>query len=871
MPSPPPPLAAPALSMPSPPPLAAPALCMPLAAAGSGSSGQQQHRRRLRDWRSLSAVSHLRWALSRVVRLDTHCLLSLPIFFALLSILLVEFFLYVAVKLSVKFCEEAYFRCVTKVVVVAGSRDAYRNSGVCCSEGADEGRRGGCDGGGGGGQKRKRGGRGGTELEKNSPKNMNNQYRSTPAPQRTSPTHPHKRTTSPATNSKSSTFSSSLFSLLLSPLLATPSGLISLRALKRRMFRCTTYGRYFSCVEQLDVLTGRSEWKHQLSSTSYDYPTVAKRKELLQYRRLSRDVAGVVAVLRTCVDGQFGGIFRESLYSRTFAGTKKLVEEYVDEVCVCLQYLQQYVTEQHNNTQQATSSGGGGRKYEREGGDSWRDVAEVLCAGDEHIDRIACTQEGAPPHSTTTGATSGVACHADSIRSMLHDGTCQWGCTALILSGGAMLGMHHFGLCETLLQVGADNRKRAGGGCSDSVMPNVVCGTSAGAVVAAWLCTHTEEELLKEINAEHISKAFAALRPNNWFHRLWRILRVGYMCDVPHWTKQARRLYGDLTFLEAYEKTGKVLNICMTRAEGGDGSPLLLHYKNAPNVAIYSAVLCSSSFPFLAYPLQLKEKCEDGELVESCEFEGSFYHDGSLSGDIPISQLRECWGVTFTIVSQVNPHIFPFCGLRAHGEAGAPVAWRGAAGRWRAGFIMSGLELFFKENMRFLLRLIALLDVSPTYRGINCGALALQSYGGDVTIHPRSLSWRHSRLANDLTESEVEWYIQEGRIMTYPKMSLIINRMRIERALERLHLAAFEPIFAEATSTAHRKGVDCTPSGYSVVEQRTFQLLGRLYNYRESKDQRRGDKAEISFGQEYPTTRSRQSASRAMAGVGGAV
>eukprot|EP00921_Rhytidocystis_pertsovi_P014584 GHVQ01023547.1.p1 GENE.GHVQ01023547.1~~GHVQ01023547.1.p1 ORF type:complete len:588 (+),score=109.96 GHVQ01023547.1:3961-5724(+) len=338
------------------------------------------------------------------------------------------------------------------------------------------------------------------------------------------------------------------------------------------------------------------------------------------------------------------------------------------------------------------------------------------------------------------------------------------------------------------------------------------------------------------------------MSPNNWFSRAWNILRRGYMCDMNVWVKSAENLYGDTTFLEAYEKTGKVLNICMTRADATDGdagAPLVLNYKNAPNVVLYSAVLCSVSIPFFSYPLNLKEKTRDGQLVESVEFEGSFYHDGSLSGDIPINLLRDMWGITFTIVSQVNPHVFPFSGLRAHGEAGSPVTWRGRSGKWRAGFVLSALELFFKESMRFILRLVALLDVSPTYRGINCGALALQSYSGDVTVHPRSLSWRHARFANDLTKDEIDWYLQEGRVMTYPKMSLILNRMRIERALERIHLAAFEHLYASRLidqqnnlapqgvySPVSFPGGGSTPSinPYSVVEQRTFKHISQLHH-----------------------------------------
>ncbi|CDI80631.1 patatin-like phospholipase domain-containing protein, putative [Eimeria acervulina] len=162
-----------------------------------------------------------------------------------------------------------------------------------------------------------------------------------------------------------------------------------------------------------------------------------------------------------------------------------------------------------------------------------------------------------------------------------------------------------------------------------------------------------------------------------------------------------------------------------------------------------------------------------------------YFLDGSLSGDVPLKAIHEEVNApSFALVSQVNPHIFPFSGIRAHGEAGKPVSWRGAGGKWRGGFILSGLEVFLKEHLRFLLRLIALLNVSPTLRGINARALALQPYTGDITVYPRRLHWRHLRLMNDQTLDDVTWYVQEGRLMTFPKLHLISNRIRIEKAID---------------------------------------------------------------------------------------
>lgn len=61
---------------------------------------------------------------------------------------------------------------------------------------------------------------------------------------------------------------------------------------------------------------------------------------------------------------------------------------------------------------------------------------------------------------------------------------------------------------------------------------------------------------------------------------------------------------GETTFLEAFQRTGRVLNItCSTVAgDSGEQVPLLLNYQTHPHVLIASAVICSGSMPGLLNP-----------------------------------------------------------------------------------------------------------------------------------------------------------------------------------------------------------------------------------------------------------------------------
>lgn len=57
----------------------------------------------------------------------------------------------------------------------------------------------------------------------------------------------------------------------------------------------------------------------------------------------------------------------------------------------------------------------------------------------------------------------------------------NYGASALCLSGGAGFGYYHFGVVKAFLEA--------------DLLPKVVTGTSAGGIVAALVCTRTDDEL----------------------------------------------------------------------------------------------------------------------------------------------------------------------------------------------------------------------------------------------------------------------------------------------------------------------------------------------------------------------------------------
>ena len=117
--------------------------------------------------------------------------------------------------------------------------------------------------------------------------------------------------------------------------------------------------------------------------------------------------------------------------------------------------------------------------------------------------------------------------------------------------------------------------------------------------MAALVGVHNEDELLKFLSGEGIDlSAFAtrsakAARESNgnapkhgWYstlvRRVKRFVTEGYLLDASVLEECVRANVGDLTFMEAYQRTKRVLNI--TVAPMGNGMPNLLNYLTAPNV-----------------------------------------------------------------------------------------------------------------------------------------------------------------------------------------------------------------------------------------------------------------------------------------------
>jgi TAG lipase/steryl ester hydrolase/phospholipase A2/LPA acyltransferase len=373
-----------------------------------------------------------------------------------------------------------------------------------------------------------------------------------------------------------------------------------------------------------------------------------------------------------------------------------------------------------------------------------------------------------------------------------------FGRTALVLSGGGALGTFHLGVIKALLE--------------HRLLPRVLAGSSVGAVVCAVTATRTDSELsalLENISSFDLTFFSHAALPVPAASSTAGKLLLGTSSmqaneDPEQLVRRLRHLLGDVTFVEAYTHTSRVLNLSVSAA-GGNEPPRLLNYLTAPHVVVWSAVACSSAFPGLPQPRELLARSVTGELVRFADSNAAGLHelmmndmpsskkldggggggvlgcatptntgwrDGSLEDDLPMRGLSEMFGVNHFIVSQTTPHIIPFLNLKKQ---------LGVAGQLA--------EAEIKHRCR------QALEILPRWKWPARWLRAFsQPWEGDVTI---ALPHAVAQLAKGIigpSRSALLQAVRQGELSTWAKISAIQCNCGIEATLDACiqHVAAWE-------------------------------------------------------------------------------
>lgn len=459
---------------------------------------------------------------------------------------------------------------------------------------------------------------------------------------------------------------------------------------RHKLATAPNYEAWKGAALELDYLEGNVDWKEDFSSDLYNVELIYERLSNLRQYHQRNETEKLKRALREGLHHDLGNMGNPALYTRSRVGTKHLIEEYINQVCESLDYL---------------------------------------C--DQPIPGVSLDQK----------------------LTFFRDTLTSYGRPALLLSGGASLGMFHLGVIKALWERG--------------LLPQVIAGSSVGAIVAGILGVHTDAEIPDMLNPDsHNLKAW------KWKGVLSAMRGEGLM-DQAELRSCLRSNIGEYTFEEAFERTGRSINVSVSPVQTNQKARLLSGY-TSPYQLVWSGVLASAAVPGIFPPVTLMKKDVTGNILPYMP--RLRFVDGSVVSDLPVERLMHLYDVNFTIVSQANPHVVPFLNRRGQDEkvslAGLPLHLL------KSEMQFHGRGLF--DFMRKRLRPELLRQVSGQLY-----AIMAQRYSGDVTIAPHYEMRHFRRMLSNPEPAFVRELILAGERATWPKISMIRSHAKISKTLER--------------------------------------------------------------------------------------
>jgi len=537
---------------------------------------------------------------------------------------------------------------------------------------------------------------------------------------------------------------------IIETLVATPKH----RALRSKMAKASkSYQEWYQIAAELDQSQKRNVWQNTTSDeTSYQYNWQLIQQlldDMREARLIKKDPILALAILQQCTRKNVGGIMNEDLFTKTYTGEPKfIVMEFINEVTKTLYWVTDQTllheeatteaeaeAERHiklknrrlsfsfdKNFQEktrmerqkiwksllafATLDFGTGTETHQDGvGNAPKPPRQIDTsqAAATHDDS-AREPSDKPPGSSSSSASSSLGSSIPPVQReqlfrFLKRARNAYGKTALCLSGGSMMGLYHLGHLKGLMET--------------DCLPDIVSGCSAGSAIGAVLCTRTNDELHRDLDPQVIGPHLHCFE-RSWPDRIKSVWKTGNIFNGEDWLKMIKWFScGDMTFEEAYQKTGRVLCVALA-ATTKKTPPILINYISAPNVTIASAVVASAAVPGFVSPQQLQCKDPDG-TVRSAGPET--YFDGSIRHDIPTAGLSEMLNCHFFVACQCNPHIVPFF-FNPKGGVGQPSRWSGGEQEtsWRGGFLLAALEMYLKNDMKSKFVFLRDLDAAVASR-----------------------------------------------------------------------------------------------------------------------------------------------------------
>ncbi|OWP49737.1 patatin-like phospholipase family protein [Pseudomonas nitroreducens] len=458
--------------------------------------------------------------------------------------------------------------------------------------------------------------------------------------------------------------------------------------LREKMDRAHTYSEWAEHAAALDRESGMDDWRNNEVSPLYDYRTVRQRYERLRGMRNAGAYANLMFALNEGIHGNLAGMGRAALYGQASLGTKYLIHQYIEEVCLALKTIDQ--------------------------------LDESVISLEERKDFF------------------------------LRAGQC-FGRSALMLSGGAVLGYFHAGVLKALFE--------------QDLLPSIISGSSAGSILASIACTHGDGELLQFLQPELLLMHSEA--PGS--RRRKRTRPVLQSDDLAAYLE---RLIPDLTFAEAYKVSGRHLNITVTGLEPRQ-APRLLNAITAPTVLVRSAVMASCAIAGIYPPVTLQAKNAAGVQVPYLPEQQ--WIDGSFLDDLPAKRLGRLYGVNHFISSMANPAALLF----TPNPNARPNLLQSAVNQQIK--LSKGVATYLLRLGRDHLRIR-----NPTlarWQHLSYSVL-VQDYIADINLFLGKRWHNPLKLLAPMPLNELRQLLREGEQVTWEHMEMVRNCTAISRTLD---------------------------------------------------------------------------------------
>jgi TAG lipase/steryl ester hydrolase/phospholipase A2/LPA acyltransferase len=474
-------------------------------------------------------------------------------------------------------------------------------------------------------------------------------------------------------------------------LMLSISSSISLTRLERKMRGANSYADWKQAALQHDSVSGLEAWRHKEVSNSYDHLNIRTRIDILRRLRQEKDDIGLLFALNEGIHGNQGGMGKLILHKLAKFGTKRLIEEYVDEIVDAL----------------------------------------------DHISTI--------PESMQIK-------REDKLDFFERASRC-FGRSALMLSGAGSLGHFHLGVIKTLIE--------------HQLLPNVISGSSAGSIFAAVLGTYTDDELTLALEGDIL---IDPLQLSNIDTVQKRVVRA--QVDSASLKMTLEAVIPDITFQEAYEKTGRMISITIAPSEEHQTSRLM-NAVTSPNVYIRTAVMASCAVPGVFSPVMLMAKNVYGETQSYLP--DRRWVDGAVTDDLPKKRLARLYGVNHYIVSQANPLALAI--IKGEQYIPMPKSAKKIIRLLSHELLKSGEQF----SRRYLRRIPDIGKIMNIFYSI-----VAQDYKGDVNIVPNFHFVKPQKLLGQLTSDEIKELVMQGERSTWPQLEQIRICSNISHKLEQI-------------------------------------------------------------------------------------